>query len=122
MTALEFMARLAAIIAPPRYPLTRFAGVLAPRSKWRREVVPKPREGRDGCDAARGDKLDAARAKPNRPKSGDAAAQRPASDGRGERADDDVRFAHGRAGHDLDRAAAAAGWSELPRSSRATLG
>jgi hypothetical protein len=44
MTGLEFMARLAAIICPPRYPLVRFAGVLAPRSKWRREVVPKPRE------------------------------------------------------------------------------
>jgi hypothetical protein len=44
MSGLEFMARLAAIICPPRYPLVRFAGVLAPRSKWRREVVPKPRE------------------------------------------------------------------------------
>ena len=28
MTGIEFMARLAAIIAPPRYPLVRFAGVL----------------------------------------------------------------------------------------------
>jgi hypothetical protein len=44
MGGVEFLARLAAIIAPPRYPLTRFAGVLAPRSKWRRHVVPKPRE------------------------------------------------------------------------------
>jgi hypothetical protein len=52
MTGVEFMARLAAIIAPPRYPLTRFAGVLAPRSKWRREVVPKARERRDPCEAA----------------------------------------------------------------------
>lgn len=46
------MARLAAIICPPRYPLTRFAGVLAPRSKWRREVVPKPRERRHPSGAA----------------------------------------------------------------------
>jgi hypothetical protein len=58
MTAVEFMARLSALIAPPRYPLTRFAGVLAPRSKWRPEIVPKPREkpGKpEGCDAERGD-------------------------------------------------------------------
>src|SRR5208282_4491263 len=53
MTGIEFMARLAAIIAPPRYPLVRFAGVLAPRSAWRREVVPQPRERRHACDAAR---------------------------------------------------------------------
>ena len=32
MTGLEFMARLAALIAPPRYPLVRYAGVLGPRS------------------------------------------------------------------------------------------
>jgi hypothetical protein len=49
MTAMEFMARLSAIIAPPRYPLTRFAGVLAPRSAWRRDVVPKPRERDRAC-------------------------------------------------------------------------
>jgi hypothetical protein len=53
MTGVEFMARLAAIIAPPRYPLLRYAGVLAPRSGWRRDVVPKPRERSDGCEAAR---------------------------------------------------------------------
>jgi Putative transposase/Transposase zinc-binding domain len=35
MTGIEFMARLAAIIAPPRYPLVRYAGVLGPRSAWR---------------------------------------------------------------------------------------
>jgi hypothetical protein len=49
MAGVEFLARLAAITCPPRYPLTRFAGVLAPRSAWRREVVPKPRERRDAC-------------------------------------------------------------------------
>ena len=53
MTGVEFLARLAAITCPPRYPLTRFAGVLAPRSAWRREVVPKPRERRDSCGATR---------------------------------------------------------------------
>jgi hypothetical protein len=56
MTGLEFMARLAAIIAPPRYPLVRYGGVLAPRSKWRRDVVPKPREVRDACTGERGEK------------------------------------------------------------------
>jgi len=53
MSGVEFMARLAAIIAPPRYPLLRYAGVLAPRSAWRRDVVPKPRQRPDGCDGAR---------------------------------------------------------------------
>jgi hypothetical protein len=52
MSGIEFMARLAAIIAPPRYPLLRYAGVLAPRSAWRRDILPKPRERRDGRDAA----------------------------------------------------------------------
>jgi hypothetical protein len=53
MSGVEFMARLAAIIAPPRYPLLRYAGVLGPRSAWRRDVVPKARQRRDGCDGAR---------------------------------------------------------------------
>jgi hypothetical protein len=92
MSGVEFLARLAAIICPPRYPLTRFAGVLAPRSKWRREVVPKPRERRDRCGTARGDKPDAATpAQPNGQENGDAAEQRPASGGRGARADDGER-------------------------------
>jgi len=41
MTPLEFLARLAAIVPPPRYPLLRYAGVLGPRSSWRRDVVPR---------------------------------------------------------------------------------
>jgi hypothetical protein len=43
MTALELMARLSALIPPPRHPLVRFHGVLAPHSSWRRLVVPDPR-------------------------------------------------------------------------------
>jgi hypothetical protein len=43
MTPLEFLARLAALVPPPRYPLVRYHGVLAPRSPWRSRVVPKPR-------------------------------------------------------------------------------
>ena len=30
----EFMARLAAIVAPPRLPPVRYHGVLAPNSSW----------------------------------------------------------------------------------------
>jgi hypothetical protein len=41
MTPLELLARLSALIPPPRYPLVRYHGVLAPRSSWRRDVVPK---------------------------------------------------------------------------------
>ena len=77
MTGIEFMARLAAIIAPPRYPLVRFAGVLAPRSAWRREVVPKPREQRDACEATRTQKPGPTERRPE---------QHPAGDARGGRA------------------------------------
>ena len=41
MTPLEFMARLCALIPPPRHPLIRFHGVFAPHSSWRRSVVPE---------------------------------------------------------------------------------
>ncbi|XYI04259.1 transposase [Sorangium sp. So ce1128] len=34
MTPVEFIARLAALIPPPRYPLVRYSGVLAPHSKF----------------------------------------------------------------------------------------
>src|SRR4051812_37025445 len=42
MTKVEFLARLAALVAPPRYPLVRYHGVLAPHSKWPSAVVPRP--------------------------------------------------------------------------------
>ncbi|MGH7283815.1 MAG: transposase, partial [Polyangiaceae bacterium] len=41
MTPLELLARLAALVPPPRYPLVRYHGVLAPRSPWRKFVVPR---------------------------------------------------------------------------------
>ena len=44
MEPLELLARIAAILPPPRFPLVRFHGVLAPRSSWRKDVVPQPRE------------------------------------------------------------------------------
>jgi len=52
MTALEFLARLAAIIPPPRYPLLRYHGVLAPRSPWRRDIIPRPRHAPNAVPTA----------------------------------------------------------------------
>lgn len=40
MSPLQFLARLAALIPPPRHPLIRFYGVFAPHSSWREKVVP----------------------------------------------------------------------------------
>jgi hypothetical protein len=44
VTPLELLARIAALIPPPRYPLVRYHGVLAPRSSWRKAVIPRPPE------------------------------------------------------------------------------
>ena len=41
MSPVEFLARLAALVPPPRYPLLRFHGVLAPRHGWRSRIVPR---------------------------------------------------------------------------------
>jgi Putative transposase len=79
MTAMEFMARLAALIAPPRYPLVRYAGVLGPRSAWRRDVVPRPRkrtEYRAACDASGNPARDAVKGRAE-PSMGDAPSPRP---------------------------------------------
>ena len=63
MTPIEALARLAALVPPPRYPLLRFHGVVAPRHRWRDRVVPRPpvraslckREGMGAGAAERGD-------------------------------------------------------------------
>jgi hypothetical protein len=52
MTPVELLARLAAVVPPPRYPLVRYHGVLAPASRWRALVVPKPRDGSAACGLA----------------------------------------------------------------------
>ena len=39
MTPVQFLARIASLIPPPRFPLQRFSGVLAPNSPWRPAVV-----------------------------------------------------------------------------------
>jgi hypothetical protein len=46
MTPLQFLARLSALVPPPRHPLIRFHGVYAPHSSWRKSVVPE----RCGCN------------------------------------------------------------------------
>jgi hypothetical protein len=48
MTPVQCLARIAALIPPPRFPLLRFAGVLAPSSSFRSAVVamrPAPTNG-----------------------------------------------------------------------------
>ena len=42
---MECMARLAILVPPPYFPLTRFHGVFAARSSWRPLVTPKPPDG-----------------------------------------------------------------------------
>jgi hypothetical protein len=50
MTPTQFMARLAALVPPPRHPLVRFYGVRAPHSRWRSNVVPAtPKTKRSTC-------------------------------------------------------------------------
>ena len=41
MTPVEFLARIAAIIPPPRHPLLRYFGVFGPNSSWRKLCVPQ---------------------------------------------------------------------------------
>ncbi len=48
MTPIQFLARLCALIPPPRHPLIRFFGVFAPHSSWRRSVVPLRNPARPG--------------------------------------------------------------------------
>src|SRR5690606_7956822 len=53
LTPVECIARLCALVPPPRYPLTRFHGVLAPRAKLRSRVVPKmPESATRTCASA----------------------------------------------------------------------
>ena len=42
MDPMEFMARFAALVPQPRFPLVRYHGVFAPHSPWRPVVVPRP--------------------------------------------------------------------------------
>jgi hypothetical protein len=40
LTPEQALARISALVPPPRFPLVRFAGVLGPGSSWRADVVP----------------------------------------------------------------------------------
>ncbi len=44
MEPVQFLARLASLVPPPRHPLVRYVGVLSSASRWREHVVPKPEE------------------------------------------------------------------------------
>jgi hypothetical protein len=79
MTPLELLARIAAILPPPRFPLTRMHGVLAPRSSWRKDVVPKPREARPFTDR---EEKKLCKRKPHRDDTKGARAHGGATDGR----------------------------------------
>jgi hypothetical protein len=52
---MQLMARLAALVPPPRHPLLRFDSAFAPNSPWRKHVVPlvPPRPWRALRDEAR---------------------------------------------------------------------
>jgi hypothetical protein len=59
MTPVQCLARIAAILPPPRFPLLRFAGVLASKSSWRSAVVamrPPPAGGTPANTANTGKK------------------------------------------------------------------
>ena len=45
---LDIIARLAALVPPPRVNLTRFHGVFAPNSKYRKQIT--SRQAKKGCD------------------------------------------------------------------------
>jgi len=49
MEPLQAMAHLSALIPPPRYPLIRYHGVLAPNAAWRKLVVPRAPERAVEC-------------------------------------------------------------------------
>ena len=54
MSPLEFMARLAALVPPPRQTIFRYSGVFGPRFSWRRDVVPRPSKRAKPCDEPTG--------------------------------------------------------------------
>jgi hypothetical protein len=53
MQPIEFLARLCALVPPPRYPLVRYHGVLAPNHPRRPEVIPRPPTALAKCPVER---------------------------------------------------------------------
>jgi len=56
LTPLAFLARLCALIPPPRHPLIRFRGVFAPHSALRKRVVPTPTTTSKAIEAPRSER------------------------------------------------------------------
>jgi len=57
LTPLQLMKRLCPLVVKPRVHLTRFFGCLAPNSKWRKLVVPRPPEPSEPAPAPAGTQL-----------------------------------------------------------------
>jgi hypothetical protein len=53
MTPVHWLARIAALIPPPRFPLQRLSGVVAPRSPFRADVVPRGPVARAGTPSTK---------------------------------------------------------------------
>jgi len=53
MTGAELMARIAALVPPPRFPLLRYSGVFSAAHTWRQWIVPKA--PKPSCDHAQSD-------------------------------------------------------------------
>jgi len=64
MTPVELLARLAALVPPPRFPLLRYFGVFAANSPWRSAVVPRPPDAAPACRHGAGAEGTAERAAP----------------------------------------------------------
>jgi ribosomal protein S27E len=62
LSPVQFLARIAALVPPPRFPLLRFAGVLAPKSPWRKDVVPHTQSPANAPASTPAKKKDAAAA------------------------------------------------------------
>ena len=78
MSPVEFLARLAVLIPPPRYPLLRYHGVFAARSAWRPLVTPKPPASARPLPCAEGKaKAERAPAVSDKPAVGDTPAASP---------------------------------------------
>jgi hypothetical protein len=81
MQPLEFLARLAAIVPPPRFSLWRYHGVLAPSSPWRSQIVPanEPAKGCSHSTAAKPDAPSSTPDKPSKPKGDSSLLSAPAN-------------------------------------------
>ena len=55
MEPIQFIARLAALVPPPRHPLIRLYGCFAPDSSWRSSVVPEPLPPEEPAESGAGD-------------------------------------------------------------------